>query len=51
MSSINQAKIDEMFFSGTSWKPNFLMNLGYGIRDNLKPRWPRLAFGDAYRIE
>lgn len=51
MSGFNQAKIDELFFSGTSWKSNFLMNLGYGIRDSLKPRWPRLAFGEACRIE
>ena len=51
MSGFNQTKIDELFFSGTSWKSNFLMNLGYGIHDNLKPRWPRLAFGDACRIE
>ena len=41
MSGFNQAKIDEIFFSGTSWKSNFLMNLGYGIHNNLKPRWPR----------
>ncbi len=50
MSGFNQVKIDEMFFSGTSWKSNFLMKLGYNIRDNLKLK-PRLAFGDAYRIE
>ena len=51
MSGFNQAKIDELFFSGTSCKSNFLMNLGYGVRNNLKPRRPRLAFGDACRIE
>ena len=51
MSGFNQTKIDELFFSGTSLKSNFRMNLGYGIRDNLKPRWPRLSFADAYRIE
>ena len=51
MSGFNQAKIDELFFKDTSWRSNFLMNLGYGIGDNLKPRWPRLAFDDACRVE
>ena len=51
MSGFNQAKIDELFFSRTSRRSNFLMNLGYGIRDNLKPPWPRLAFGGTCQTE
>ena len=51
MSSFNPTKIDELFSSETSWRSYFLMTLGYGVHDNPKPRWSRLAFGHACRIE
>ena len=47
MSDFNQARVDEVFFIGTSWQSNFLMNLGYGVRDELEPYWPPLTFNDA----
>lgn len=50
MSGFDNAKIDEIFFSGTSWKSNFLVNLGYGDPSKLYPRSPRLSFEEACKI-
>ncbi len=50
MSGFNNALVDELFFEGTSWKSNFLINLGYGSGENLPPRAPRLPFEDACTI-
>ncbi|AZO16103.1 malonic semialdehyde reductase [Mesorhizobium sp. M2A.F.Ca.ET.037.01.1.1] len=50
MSGFKNHLVDEAFFSGTSWKSNFLVNLGYGDPTGLFPRLPRLAFEDACRI-
>ena len=50
MSGFNQAKMDAAFFAGTSVRSNFICNLGYGNRDSLSPRAPRLTFEDACRI-
>ena len=50
MSGFDNAKVDEAFFAGTSWKSNFLVNLGYGDPSKLFPRSPRLAFDEAARI-
>jgi 3-hydroxypropanoate dehydrogenase len=51
MSGFDNAKVDEAFFSGTSWKSNFVCNLGHGDPGKLHPRNPRLDFGEACRIE
>ncbi len=51
MSGFDNAKVDEAFFAGTSWKSNFLINLGYGNPAVLHPRGPRLSFEEATRIE
>lgn len=51
MSGFDAAKVDEAFFSGTNWKTNFLVNLGYGDPAGLFPRNPRLEFEDATRFE
>lgn len=51
MSGFNNAKLDEAFFAGTSWKSNFICNLGYGDASKLHPRNPRLEFSEACRIE
>lgn len=51
MSGFNNAKVDEIFFAGTSWRSNFLCNLGYGDPAKLHPRGPRLDFDTACRIE
>lgn len=51
MSGFNNAMVDEVFFSGTTIKSNFLCNLGYGDTSKLHPRSPRLDFQDMCRIE
>jgi 3-hydroxypropanoate dehydrogenase len=50
MSGFTNAKVDEAFFQGTSWKSNFLCNLGYGDPAKLFPRSPRLTFEEACKI-
>ena len=51
MSGFNNSRIDELFFAGTRWKSNFLVNLGYGDAEGLFPRSPRLSFEEATRFE
>jgi len=50
MSGFDNKKLDEAFFSGTSWKSNFICNVGYGDKTKLFPRLPRLTFEEACRI-
>ena len=50
MSGFDAAKVDQAFFSGTTVKSNFLINLGYGDPSKLCPRSPRFAFDEAARI-
>ncbi len=47
MSGFDKPKVDEAFFAGTTWKSNFLINLGYGDPSKLFGRLPRLPFEDA----
>jgi len=47
MSGFNNAAVDAEFFAGTAIKSNFICSLGYGAKENLLPRLPRLAFTDA----
>lgn len=51
MSGFDNAQADAVFFAGTSWRSNFLINLGYGDKDALHSRGPRLSFDDACRVE
>jgi len=51
MSGFNNGKLDELFFSGTSWRSNFLCNIGHGDPAKLNPRSPRFRFEEACRIE
>lgn len=51
MSGFDNAKVDEAFFAGTSWRSNFLVNLGYGDSSGLFERNPRLSFDEACRLE
>lgn len=44
MSGFDNAKVDETFFPGSTVKSNFLLNLGYGDREQLYPRGPRPSF-------
>jgi nitroreductase len=50
MSGFENAKVDETFFKGTTWKSNFLCNLGYGDASKLFPRGPRLPFDEVCKI-
>jgi len=50
MSGFNNQKVDETFLAGTSWKSNFICSIGYGKRETLHPRTPRLTFGEACKI-
>ncbi|WP_257447773.1 malonic semialdehyde reductase [Archangium lipolyticum] len=51
MGGFDNARVDAAFFAGTSWKSNFLLNLGYGDPASVRPRGPRLDFEEACRIE
>jgi 3-hydroxypropanoate dehydrogenase len=50
MSGFDNAKVDEVFFENSSWKSNFLCNIGYGDAAKLQPRGPRLGFDQACLI-
>jgi 3-hydroxypropanoate dehydrogenase len=50
MSGFDKAKVDEAFFAGTTWKSNFLVNVGHGDPSGLFPRHPKLPFEEACRI-
>lgn len=50
MSGFDNAKVDAAFFQGTSWKSNFVCNIGYGDSSKLYPRAPRLDFNEACKI-
>jgi 3-hydroxypropanoate dehydrogenase len=47
MSGFDRAKLDRAFFFQTSWKSNFLLNLGRPADAPLPPRLPRLSFDEA----
>ena len=44
MSGFNNAKVDELFFAGTSIRSNFISTLGYGDPATIFARSPRPAF-------
>ena len=50
MSGFDNAKLDEVFFAGTTWKSNFIFTLGYGAHEKLFPRGPRLSFEEACKL-
>ncbi len=50
MSGFDNAKLDALFFAQSSWRSNFLVNLGYGTDAGLHPRGASLAFDDACRV-
>ena len=49
MSGFNPKAVDEAFFPDGQYRVNFLLNIGYGNRDALHPRPPRLEFGELAR--
>lgn len=50
MSGFDVGKVNAEFFPDGKWKANFLCSLGYGDRDGLRPRSPRLEFDEACRV-
>ncbi len=50
MSGFDNAGVDAAFFAGTTFKSNFLCNLGYGDPAGLKDRLPRLTFDEIAKI-
>ena len=50
MSGFDNARLDAAFFPGTSWRSNFLINLGHGNPEAPRPRAPRLDFEEACRL-
>ena len=50
MSGFDAEAVDREFLAGTSWRSNFLCNLGYGDPGVLHPRAPRLEFEEACRV-
>jgi 3-hydroxypropanoate dehydrogenase len=51
MSGFDADKVDAAFFPERRWRTNFLLNIGYGDRDRLRPRLPRLGFDEVARWE
>jgi 3-hydroxypropanoate dehydrogenase len=50
MSGFDGKAVDAEFFPDGNWHANFLMNLGWGDPQTLRPRLPRLAFDAVARI-
>jgi 3-hydroxypropanoate dehydrogenase len=50
MSGFDNAKLDAEFFANSSYKSNFLCNIGYGDASKLHPRNPRLEFSEVAKI-
>lgn len=50
MSGFDRAKVDAAFFEGSGYRSNFLLNLGYGMKERIYPRGPRLPFEQAAAI-
>lgn len=47
MSGFDRELVRNHFLSHTTWEPNFLCNLGYGVDSKLHPRLPRLQLDEA----
>ena len=50
MSGFDNALVDEEFFAGTTFRSNFLCNLGYGDESGTFKRLPRHEFDDVCKI-
>ncbi len=50
MSGFDSKKLDEVFFAGSTWASNLLINLGHGNPEKLYERLPRLSFDDACQL-
>jgi nitroreductase len=50
MSGFKDQGVNDEFFVGTTWRANFICNIGHGTTENLFPRLPRLSFEDACQV-
>lgn len=50
MSGFNPQTLNDTFFADSTWKVNFLLNLGYGDGKKVHERLPRLSFEQACQI-
>jgi 3-hydroxypropanoate dehydrogenase len=50
MSGFDNAKVDELFFAGTTLKSNFICSIGYGDTAGMFDRLPRLEFDEACKV-
>lgn len=50
MSGFKADRVDAAFFPDGRYRSLLLANIGYGVRDGLPPRGPRLAFDDAVSV-
>ena len=50
MSGFDVNKVNEVFLSGTSYKANFLCNIGYGDPESVKERGPKFSFDEIAKI-
>ena len=50
MSGFSNAKVDEAFLAGTTFKSNFLCNIGYADETALFQRLPRFAFDEICQL-
>jgi 3-hydroxypropanoate dehydrogenase len=50
MSGFLHDVVDQEFFGGTTVKSNFLMNIGYGVAEGIRPRAFRFDFDEVCEI-
>jgi 3-hydroxypropanoate dehydrogenase len=50
MSGFENDKVDKEFLAGTTYKSNWLCNIGYGDPSKLHPRGPRFEFKEIAKI-
>ncbi|GEA08361.1 putative NADH dehydrogenase/NAD(P)H nitroreductase [Alteromonas sp. KUL42] len=50
MSGFNPTLLNETFFADSTWRVNFLLNIGYGDGEKVHKRLPRLSFEQACQI-
>ena len=46
LSGFDAAQVDRTFFAGTTLETNFVLNVGYGDPEVVRPRLPRLDFDE-----
>jgi 3-hydroxypropanoate dehydrogenase len=51
MSGFSNEIVDQEFFAGTTWKSNFLCNIGYGDESGLFPQLPRFEFDEVCKLK